>query len=439
MASDHTYGSRPSDVALTLRWAGRSRSLRMNRWIGGALLGLIPLLAIWYLGATLYVVFHDRLLASLMARQTDMQYAYEDRIAALKTELDRETSRALIDRHTLDTTIRELGERGARLEARAATIDSLVVNVVPGSSMARSSLPLAKGETSTPPAPRADIPSDLSVFDTATPFSSTKTSQPASPDLRLEKSMDSSSLQESYDGDAQATRSRMDRLATALSRVEDRQAGIVARLRDPAIRAVERMQLALADTGLPLSRWQGHSQSDIGGPFVPLPSNANSVEFGQSVQLVRDAATQYDRLSAIIDRVPLRQPVDGPLEVTSTFGARLDPFFGRPAMHTGIDLHETYGDKVAATATGIVTIAGSEGGYGTMVEIDHGGGLTTRYAHLASTSVSVNQRVAVGDIVGKVGMTGRTTGPHLHYETRINGEPVNPVRFLKAGAALFAE
>ena len=410
----------------------------MNRWIGGVLLGVIPLLAMWYLGATLYVVFHDRLLASLMARQTDMQYAYEDRIAALKTELDRETSRALIERHTLDTTIRELGERGARLEARAATIDSLVVNVVPSSSIARPSLPPAKGEAGTPLAPSAAMSSDLSVFDTTTSFSPTKNPGTASPDLRLEKSMDSSALEKGYDGDAQVTRSRIDRLAAALSRAEDRQARIVARLRDPAIRAVERMQRALADTGLPLSRWQGHSQNDIGGPFVPLPADANSVEFEQSVQLVRDAATQYDRLSAIIDRVPLRQPIDGPLEVTSTFGARLDPFFGRPAMHTGIDLHETFGDKVAATATGIVTIAGSEGGYGIMVEIDHGGGLTTRYAHLASTSVSVNQRVTVGDIVGKVGMTGRTTGPHLHYETRINAEPVNPARFLKAGAALFA-
>ena len=158
------------------------------------------------------------------------------------------------------------------------------------------------------------------------------------------------------------------------------------------------MQLALAETGLPRGRWLKRigSEGDVGGPYVPLPMSAGAPQFDQSVELMRDAVIQYSRLIEIIDRVPLRRPLAGALEVTSTFGARLDPFLGRPAMHTGIDLHETYGDKVAATAAGIVTVAGPEGGYGNMVEIDHGDGLTTRYAHLASISVSVHQRLKCG-------------------------------------------
>jgi murein DD-endopeptidase MepM/ murein hydrolase activator NlpD len=86
-----------------------------------------------------------------------------------------------------------------------------------------------------------------------------------------------------------------------------------------------------------------------------------------------------------------------------------------------------------------VTIAGPDGGYGNMVEIDHGNGLSTRYAHMASITVSEVQLVQAGQTVGHIGMTGRTTGPHLHYETRIDGEPVDPLRFLKAGNRLFSE
>ena len=206
-------------------------------------------------------------------------------------------------------------------------------------------------------------------------------------------------------------------------------------LREPALRKIMRVRNALVETGLPSSRWLGAS-ADTGGPFVPLDAR---VGFDGSLALLRDTAAEATRLDAIVARVPLRRPLEGPLDVTSTFGPRLDPFLGRPAMHTGIDLHEETGDAVMATADGTVTLAGPDGGYGNMVEIDHGGGLATRYAHLSAVEVSVGQRVAAGALVGRVGSTGRATGPHLHYETRIDGTPVDPVRFLKAAAILSPE
>ena len=102
-------------------------------------------------------------------------------------------------------------------------------------------------------------------------------------------------------------------------------------------------------------------------------------------------------------------------------------------MHTGIDLRGETGEPVHATAAGKVTIAGREGGYGNMVEIDHGNGLATRYGHLSEIDVKVGQTVRIGEVIGKIGSTGRSTGPHLHYETRINGEAVDPQKFLRAG------
>ena len=126
-------------------------------------------------------------------------------------------------------------------------------------------------------------------------------------------------------------------------------------------------------------------------------------------------------------------PLSGHPDITSPFGARLDPFLGRPALHTGVDLREGYGSDIRATGAGRVVFAGVAGGYGNMVEVDHGNGLTTRYGHMGETSVVEGQAVARGTVLGHVGATGRATGPHLHYEVRIDGEPVDPIRFMDAG------
>ena len=124
------------------------------------------------------------------------------------------------------------------------------------------------------------------------------------------------------------------------------------------------------------------------------------------------------------------------MPVSSTFGARLDPFTRGYAMHTGLDLRAETGEPAYATAAGRVTVADYNGGHGNMVEIDHGHGLATRYAHLSAYAVTPGQWVAAGALVGRVGSTGRSTGSHLHYETRIDGEPVDPQRFLRLADAL---
>jgi murein DD-endopeptidase MepM/ murein hydrolase activator NlpD len=136
--------------------------------------------------------------------------------------------------------------------------------------------------------------------------------------------------------------------------------------------------------------------------------------------------------------VPYRKPVIGEVEFTSGFGVRSDPFLGRPAMHTGLDFRASTGDPVRVTANGKVVNAGWAGGYGRMVEVDHGNGLSTRYGHLSEINVKVGEYVKIGQVIGAVGSTGRSTGPHLHYETRIDGEAVDPQKFLRAGVRLSA-
>jgi len=121
-------------------------------------------------------------------------------------------------------------------------------------------------------------------------------------------------------------------------------------------------------------------------------------------------------------------PVRG--EITSGFGVRLDPFSGEGVRHAGIDISAPYGSAVAATADGIVVVAEPDGGYGREILIDHGNGFTTMYGHLSQIKVVVGQEVKRGQIIGAIGMTGKATGPHLHYEVHIHDAPVDPIKFL---------
>ena len=132
---------------------------------------------------------------------------------------------------------------------------------------------------------------------------------------------------------------------------------------------------------------------------------------------------------ADLTSTPTLWPVIGHL--TGTFGERMDPFSGEGAFHTGVDISSQYGDGVRATADGIVIEAGDHAGYGRLVVVDHGFGLTTWYGHLSSFNVHLGQQVRRGDTLGNVGVSGRSTGPHVHYEVRINGAPVNPMRYLR--------
>ena len=153
---------------------------------------------------------------------------------------------------------------------------------------------------------------------------------------------------------------------------------------------------------------------------------------------VNTTRSQVERLNRTLALVPYRKPVIGEVEFTSGFGVRSDPFLGRPAMHTGLDFRAAMGDPVRATANGKVVSSGWAGGYGRMVEIDHGNGLSTRYGHMSEISVKVGDPIKIGQVIGAVGSTGRSTGPHLHYETRIDGDAVDPQKFLRAGVRLSA-
>ena len=190
----------------------------------------------------------------------------------------------------------------------------------------------------------------------------------------------------------------------------------------------------LADLGV--NPGKAPPPAGVGGPYVPVTLPANAGTFERQLFRIKVARSQVDRLTRSLAALPVRKPLAGELDYSSGFGVRMDPFTRSPAMHTGLDMHSETGEPVRATANGTVTAAGWSGGYGKSVDIDHGNGFSTRYGHLSAIGVQVGQTVKIGQIIGKVGTTGRSTGPHLHYETRIDGDAVDPQKFLRAGLRL---
>ena len=169
-----------------------------------------------------------------------------------------------------------------------------------------------------------------------------------------------------------------------------------------------------------------------GGPFEPV--KGGDATFKQLF-------TSWKKLDNLADgaiAVPSEKPVRS-AEFTSGYGVRSDPFKGRAAMHAGIDLAGPLGTPIYATADGVVSTAGyNSGGYGNLIKVDHGKGIETRYGHLSSMAVQAGQRVTRGQLIGRMGSTGRSTGSHLHYEVRIDGRAVNPIPFMKSNDYLLA-
>ena len=162
--------------------------------------------------------------------------------------------------------------------------------------------------------------------------------------------------------------------------------------------------------------------------------NPKANEFEAAVYRLQPKLGQFTRLKKAVDALPLLRPMAAAVgDMTSNFGYRMDPFNRAPAMHSGIDFRAEHGSAIRATGGGKVITAEYTGGYGNMVEVDHGNDITTRYGHMSAILVNAGQTVQPGDILGRVGSTGRSTGPHLHYETRIGGEAVDPHRFIVAG------
>ena len=417
-------------------------------------IAIVAISLAWGGAATIYLAFHDTMLGALAARQAEMQYAYEGRLAEARAELDRVASRQLLDQNSFEGKVHELLSRQAQLEQRGSIVAALVDQA--------SRDPLAAAPTRPAVASAAKTPTALSAIGAASPLGPSDSvidpstqafaPPPSAPkprpveeprqhvSLKADPERDAfADLAAAADDPALGASARLGLIAYSLDRMERGQTAALGEIGSTARRGAARLAAVVARTGLSADALVAPpAKGGVGGPFIPASVDANAPAFDKALAHAERDLALADRLSRLLPILPVRAPLTGEAAVSSPFGYRPDPFLGRPALHPGVDLVQEYGAEIHATAAGRVVHAGAIGGYGNMVEVDHGNGLATRYGHMSEILVEEGQEVKAGAALGRIGSTGRSTGPHLHYEVRVDGEPVDPERFLQAGAPLFA-
>lgn len=217
---------------------------------------------------------------------------------------------------------------------------------------------------------------------------------------------------------------------------------VLSRLESAARASMSELEVALSRAGVDVEGLLAEiaaAYSGAGGPFSPIGGARHSA-VPVSFDRADDIITNLERVNMLrlaVDGLPLAHPVRAAHRRSSRFGYRRHPVTRRRDLHKGLDLAAPRGTPTFATAPGRVTYAGRMGGYGKVVRINHGFGFQTTYAHLSRIRVSVGEEVARGDQIGDIGSTGRSTGPHLHYEVRRHGRPIDPAKFIEAGRHVF--
>lgn len=417
------FGKRPKHSHTIIFASGETiRHITVRPWMAGLLMSVLGVMAIGYLAATSYLVLRDDLIGASMARQARMQHAYEDRIAALRSQVDRVTSRQLLDQQLMEEKVAELIARQNALSNRHGKLGPLLDRA--GAAAGQVPVPIVK------PKDQASLP----AVSAKTARLAALAAQPTIVSDPAEKHLNPLAFAPvSKPAGQESVGERADRIFSSvtlsLKSIEREQIEKMQGLAVDAFETASEIGEILKSTGLPIPAYDDNA---VGGPFV-RPNDPNAFE--ATLDDLDQALGRLDTVRRHARKLPIGMPAPG-REITSRFGNRRDPFLGRLAFHGGIDFRTPTGTPIYSTGSGTVVHAGRNGGYGKMVEIDHGNGLTTRYAHLSAVEVREGDHVGIGARIGKSGSTGRSTGPHLHYEVRRNGNAIDPMRFLKAAQKL---
>lgn len=388
------------------------RHFTIRPWAALAMGGVLATLALSYFSATAYLMFRDDLIHGSVASQARLRQAYEQRIASLRTQLDQATSRQKQEQKQIEAKMAELLERQKTLANRSKRLAPVVETIGESTLENGGARPLV-------PATDSLVNSDDEGFYGIDPIITGPTGprQPSRSPRIGRGGTDKAEL--------------LDAVEDSLHAAETTQNQHILALSTKAYRRMDRIKQALASSGIAALP----AASGLGGPFLPASPISDA---DARLAELEQATAQLNAAQSLLQGLPLADPV-AESYVSSSFGKRRDPLLGIQAFHSGMDFAARTGSKVRAAAKGRVIAAEYSGGYGNMVEIDHGNGLATRYGHLSAILVEPGTEVAPGDIIGKVGSTGRSTGPHLHYEVRKHGSPVNPAPYLRAGRTLVAE
>lgn len=367
----------------------------MSITIGPAtiILTLIAFLAIgaWAFFATSTLMFGDKLSARLIAQQSDMQFAYEQKLLVFRAQLDRIAQQARSDRGDVEGRITDLMLRQAQLEARQGMLLSLA----------------GEGGTAAPAAPGA-------------PPRRSEASPPGQSFAVLDKSV--------------PPHERLSLVEQSINRLE----ALYATLADSFV-LQSRLQLnalqnTLTEMGVSLAAITPPARPT--GLALPKSLTDDNSPFETGLAQARRSYGDLGKLRQAAASMPLLRPVAIEMRTSSPFGIRIHPIYRTERLHAGLDFAVPEGTPIRAPGGGVVQSASVAGGYGNLVVLDHGNGVTSRYAHLSAMLVQSGQPVTAGMIIARSGNTGASTGPHLHYETRVRDTPKDPFLFITAGQKL---
>lgn len=310
--------------------------------------------------------------------------AYEDRIAQLRVEVDRLHSRSYAQSGDINLRLQELAQQQEELLEQHQLV-KVLVNKADEFGIKAASLP------------------DQPAVDRASTYA-----RNGNPDIEVTASAVALMMGE--------TQIAMNSIAEAAT---ERTNSIVSELSELGI------SVALPD-----------AEDAAGGPLLPPADNAEAVSMVKDANIVMYALIRYKAARDSSDSAPVHLPISGNFRQSSGFGNRNDPFSGTRAFHSGLDFAAASGTLVLSAGEGVVSFVGTKSGYGKVVEVTHANGLITRYGHLSAFLSEKGQPVQPGTPIAKVGSTGRSTGPHLHFEVRKADRALNPRAFLEAGKRL---
>ena len=454
-----------------IRSDGRVQFFTFGPSLQATLAGLTLIFLGWVALATVNVIFKDRIIAANDHRYQQMQSAYENRMVDLQLSYD-ELNGALVSaedkfKATADAVqakqnaISGFLARETQAEAAAGKGRSASTPLVFGAAPQDSGI--ADANTATAPPPEIGLGADsgasaLSVMPEPPP-PQPRTGQPAAQpsfwDRLFHKAASLIDPAKNFVharlsaprpaahtlAAAYAQHPALKALAQQTERVAslgESETTLMAQTQGALAQGVGSLRGVIGSAGINPDQFTSRVAAGEGGPEIPLDQvkidGITDPAFTKAYLSASAVLSELDNLTAAVRHVPLAMPVnDAQFDRSSGFGARVDPITGRYAFHPGIDFSGPWGAKVISTAAGTVTFAGYRGGYGNMVEVDHGMGIHTRYGHLSAITVRQGARVNKGTDIGRVGSTGRSTGPHVHYEVVYDNAVRNPSTFIEAG------
>lgn len=415
MNQSTAFGKRKEPHTIIIARGQDIRHFVIRPWVVALCGALVMAISVGYLLATTYLVMRDDLLSTAVSRQARLQHAYEDRISGLRAQVDRITSHRLLDQQFMEGKIAELASRQAVIAERSGIMAPLMEKarangLAPTGAPAATEVPIPALRPGKEPLQKAASLLGLKGTDPMTTGGVYKDLEDIGPMGQLAQ------------------------VKNELHGIEAAQLSQIAALTDSAYRQKEKLIETARSAGIPIAAGDD-GQTGTGGPFIPADSSGMSAAFTESLNDFNEAVETLAKTRSAVRSFPIAHPAPG-RSISSTFGNRRDPLIKKTAFHAGIDFRTPMGTPIKASASGKVIRAGRAGGYGNLVEIEHPSGLTTRYAHMSKITVGVGQKVKAGETIGAAGSTGRSTGPHLHYEVRSGGKAINPLTYLKAGAKL---